>query len=224
MMGSGDSVRHARAATSRPPSRSGQVLRRCACGNGGLRRGFLTHLEGVLAVRRLVLGAVLGSLAGSAAMAATSHPMVERFQADCLPMVEAEAAMPEGDHLVSETHMLRWKTMKSGHASCILSFRDDFVLPDDQRAEEQANRRAVAEEMRVAAPTLVAAMVEQGFIVCADTSTEKEHNTLLVKPLAGGRAISSLIWVLPEFPIAVMNVGVLTREETEEKPCEMELS
>lgn len=222
-MGGCETVRHARAATSRPPSRVVVEPQRFVCGRSALRGGILNHLEGAgrFGTRAFALSCGLFCAGGAAASA---HPVIERFKTECLPQIEAEAVMSEGDMLLSETHKLRWLTMKSGASACVVSIRDDFLLPDDSRAEEQARRRAVAEEMRVAAAALVDGMISEGYKVCVDTSTDKEHNTLLAKPLPDGRSISSLIWMLPEYPIAVMNAGVLTKEETEDRPCEMETS
>lgn len=152
-------------------------------------------------------------------------PVMVQFLETCLPHVEAETNMPEGQELISDTHILRWRMMKTGWQSCIVDFREDYSLPDNRWKEEMTHRRDVAQTMLSAAPLFVEDMRARGYEVCFDQARqENEVNIGLRKPLSDGRAVSALIWMLPDYPIAVMNAGILSKEQVKTQSCQPELS
>ncbi|APE44777.1 hypothetical protein BOO69_16250 [Sulfitobacter alexandrii] len=173
------------------------------------------------ASRNAVMGVLAAVFAGPAF--ADMDEAMQAFLDECLPVIEEGANPPESERLVTDTHVLRWRTLAAGGVSCIVAFRDDYVLPDDRRAEERAGRRSKAEAMTADMPGLVEKMQGRGYEVCADQANQDEElNLVLRKSIDEERAVSAVVWGLPSFPIAAMNAGLARKDEL--VPCETEMS
>ena len=150
-----------------------------------------------------VLAAAL--LTGSAVSAVKPLPsFYQTFSDKCIAPIVGLESRSRSETQFDRFYMLRWiGKNSSGSEVCLATLREDYLLPDDERATEISQRKAVIETDLAGLPAFHSEMEQDGWTFCWD-KTDDATSIMYVKGERPGPRFGFFAYFHPEFSTAVL--------------------